>query len=140
MAPAECTEFLRHLHDNVMMPGDMLLVGVDMCQDVHKVMAAYTGASRGWRKYIANGLRNTGMILGGDASSLFGNPSKWEYVTRWDADGPKHMVCVRSGVLVIIWLADKDEIRDLRDATFNPKFRTRCFPVLTGQNPNSALL
>ena len=90
VAPRSAAEFLRQFVTNeILQAGDKLLIGIDRCQDVDKIKAAYCPGAGCWRAYVRNGVKTAGMILG--VSQLDGSPD-WEYVARWDVVERKHVV------------------------------------------------
>lgn len=103
LSPPDVAAFLRRFAiDDVLNPGDTLLIGLDRCRDVQKVKAAYSEQSESWKEFVRNGVRNAGLILGGDATSKLDGSSNWEYIGRWNAVDGKHMV--RPFVLSIAFL------------------------------------
>ncbi|EAW14925.1 L-histidine N(alpha)-methyltransferase [Aspergillus clavatus NRRL 1] len=92
MKPTEAARFLRQFTRNgVLQPGDLMLVGIDRCRQVDKVMAAYSVSSPSWQRYVQNGMRNAAEIL--QEESLVGD---WEYVARWDAAEGRHVRFAKS--------------------------------------------
>lgn len=92
--PADAVAHLQKFTGNdVLGPGDTILVGLDRCRDVSKVKSAYSESSQCWQAYMRNAVRSAGLILGGDAKSKLDESSSWEYVARWDSVNGKHMVC-----------------------------------------------
>jgi L-histidine Nalpha-methyltransferase / hercynylcysteine S-oxide synthase len=63
--------------------GDTLLIGVDHCADSARVERAYNDRKGITSRFILNGLKVTGRLLGDEA--LF-PPEKWEYVGRFNAE------------------------------------------------------
>jgi uncharacterized SAM-dependent methyltransferase len=94
VAPPSAAEFLRRFVTNdVLQAGDKLLIGIDRCQDVDKVKAAYWQGAECWKAYVRNGVKTAGMILGTDeAISQLDGSSDWEYVARWDEVENRHVV------------------------------------------------
>lgn len=91
--PTDAAEFLRQFtNEDILNPGDTIIVGLDRCRDVEKVKDAYREDSESWKAYIRNGVRNTGAILGNDAAMKLDGSGDWIYVARWDALEGKHMV------------------------------------------------
>ncbi|KAI1419212.1 histidine-specific methyltransferase [Xylaria sp. FL1777] len=95
MTPNEVVEFLRDLSQEHMRPQDSVLIGVDTCQILEKVGAAYSDTSSAWKEYIYNGLKSTGRVIG-DTKGVFTNSENWVYVARWDDRRKSHMRFVRS--------------------------------------------
>lgn len=93
MTPPECVQFLQHMRHEFIRPGDSLLIGVDICRDVEKISEAYGEGRESWQQYLFNGLKNAGRILGGHAAAVFGDGAIWEYVSKWDNQNGRHLVC-----------------------------------------------
>jgi len=96
--PPSAAKFLRRFVTNdILQVGDKFLIGIDRCQDVDRIKAAYWQGAECWRAYVRNGVKTAGMILGvDDAMSQLDGGSDWEYVARWDANEGKHVRFVRS--------------------------------------------
>jgi uncharacterized SAM-dependent methyltransferase len=75
-----------------MRPHDHILVGVDICQNVEKVMEAYGQELECWKGYILNGLSNAGRLLELDVGNVLATASHWEYVAKWDIQENRHVV------------------------------------------------
>ncbi|KAI6914358.1 hypothetical protein KC318_g653 [Hortaea werneckii] len=86
--PLQAARFLRDFVENgKLLPGDLLLVGIDRCRDVEKVTAAYSDSSQHWQRYVQNGLLNAAKSIG---EATLAND--WTYVARWDPLKGRHLV------------------------------------------------
>ncbi|KXT05707.1 hypothetical protein AC578_5596 [Pseudocercospora eumusae] len=90
--PGEAVALLRSFaHTAELRSRDCILIGIDCCQDPHRLSAAYGSQSAQWRKYAQNGIRNAANILGNEASIKMQSAGEWEYVARWDALRKRHV-------------------------------------------------
>jgi uncharacterized SAM-dependent methyltransferase len=78
----ESAQFLRSLPLRAGLR-DTLLLGLDHDNDPEKFEIAYNDPAGHTRRFIMNGLRNAGRILGDE--NLF-NEDKWEYVGRYNIE------------------------------------------------------
>ena len=83
----EATDFLRSLP---LRPGsgDTLLLGLDHDNDKEMIEKAYNDSQGYTAKFIFNGLRSAGRVLGNE--KMF-DEDKWEYVNRYNIVRP--MIC-----------------------------------------------
>jgi uncharacterized SAM-dependent methyltransferase len=96
LEPTKAADFLRdYVSNGMMVPGDCMIIGLDRCQDVSKVKLAYSEKSAEWQKYIRNAMSSAGRILGGDAAQAMAAEDQWDYVSRWDSQESRHMVCAK---------------------------------------------
>ena len=63
--------------------GDTLLLGLDHCNDAAKIETAYNDPKGYTRKFIMNGLKAAGGILGDE--NMF-NEDNWEYVGKYNEE------------------------------------------------------
>ncbi|KAB8266631.1 histidine-specific methyltransferase [Aspergillus minisclerotigenes] len=92
LKPVQAAKFLRQFtQEGVLQTGDFMLIGIDRCQEVEKVTAAYSDTSERWQQYIQNGLYTAAHTVG-DGSLA----EDWTYVARWDAEEGRHLRFVRS--------------------------------------------
>ncbi|KAF9262875.1 hypothetical protein L218DRAFT_928448 [Marasmius fiardii PR-910] len=85
-ARGEAAEFLRSLP---LRPGsgDTLLIGLDHDNDKELIEKAYNEDAGYTRKFIMNGLKAAGRVLGDE--NMF-EEDKWEYVNRYDEKQHRH--------------------------------------------------
>ncbi|ESK95188.1 duf323 domain-containing protein [Moniliophthora roreri MCA 2997] len=85
-------EFLRSLP---LRPGssDTLLIGLDHDNEKEIIEKAYNEEAGYTRKFIMNGLKAAGRVLGDE--NLFGE-DKWEYVNRYDESKHRHEAFYRA--------------------------------------------
>lgn len=75
----EAAKFLRDFAE-IMGPGDMMLVGLDACQDEAKVFHAYNDREGKTHEFIRNGLTSVNRIVGKQAF----NSANWEVVGKYN--------------------------------------------------------
>lgn len=93
LGPVEAAKFLgRYIADGLMTKSDVLVIGLDKCQDVEKVRLAYGDNGGIWQKYVSNAMASAGRILGGEAARLMSAEDQWDYVSRWSSRSSRHMV------------------------------------------------
>jgi len=73
--------------------GDTLLLGLDHTSDPTKVERAYNDRTGLSRRFILNGLKHAGRVMGDE--SLF-DSGKWAYVSRYNAQERKSFPCSRN--------------------------------------------
>jgi uncharacterized SAM-dependent methyltransferase len=67
-------------------PSDMMIIGLDACEDPVKVYNAYNDSAGITQKFYENGLVNANKILGDDAF----RSGEWEVVTEYDEESGCH--------------------------------------------------
>ncbi|KAL2817132.1 C-type lectin protein [Aspergillus granulosus] len=61
-------------------PSDMMIIGLDACEDSAKVYKAYNDSAGVTRKFYENGLANANQVLGGEVF----RSGEWEVLTEYD--------------------------------------------------------
>ena len=88
--------------------GDTLLIGLDQTMDAAKVQLAYNDPAGVSRRFVLNGLKAAGRVLGDE--SLFA-PEKWEYSSRVNVHERKRASGINFHQMA--------ECRDLNDPSFH---------------------
>lgn len=83
---AGASSFLKGFANALVPERDVLLVGLDACQDPSRVYKAYNDERGTTRRFILNGLAYANRILGED---IF-KPTEWEYVGEYDMLEKRH--------------------------------------------------
>ncbi|KAK7028145.1 hypothetical protein VNI00_014960 [Paramarasmius palmivorus] len=102
----EAAEFLRSLP---LRPGssDTLLIGLDHDNEKEMIEKAYNEEAGYTRKFIMNGLKAAGRVLGDE--NMF-NEDKWEYVNRYDESKRRHEAFYRSKTSQAIQLQSENPL------------------------------
>ncbi|KKK26388.1 hypothetical protein ARAM_006780 [Aspergillus rambellii] len=79
-SPSDAAEFLAR-YSRLLDPSDMMVVGLDACEDSVKVYNAYNDSEGITQKFYQNGLAHANTIFGYEAFK----PNEWEVVTKYDA-------------------------------------------------------
>ena len=85
----EAASFIQQF-GSILNPHDMLLIGVDACQDPKKVYPAYNDHDGVTHRFTLNGLQHANELL---AYTAF-RPEDWEAVGEYDQDGERHRAFV----------------------------------------------
>lgn len=75
----EAANFLLHV-TRVLKAQDSLIIGLDSCQDAHKVFRAYNDSKGVTEVFYRNGLRHANRLLGYEGFQQ----SQWEVICRYD--------------------------------------------------------
>ncbi|EXJ78765.1 hypothetical protein A1O1_09167 [Capronia coronata CBS 617.96] len=71
---------------NVLSPSDLILVGVDACQEPDRVFRAYNDRDHVTEKFYRNGLTHANVVLGYEAFKQ----DEWHIETKYDEKANKH--------------------------------------------------
>lgn len=82
----DAAQFLAKFQD-VLQPGDTLLVGIDSCKDPDRVYHAYNDSQGITHKFILNGLKHANQILGKGNSF---NIEDWQVIGEYDIQAGRH--------------------------------------------------
>lgn len=87
----EAAEFLRSFAE-VLQPSDLMIVGVDSCQNPDKVYHAYNDSKGVTHQFVLNGLTHANEVLGQEAF----NVEEWQVIGEYvyDVDGGRHQAFV----------------------------------------------
>ncbi|EMC91772.1 hypothetical protein BAUCODRAFT_116776 [Baudoinia panamericana UAMH 10762] len=85
----EAADFVRQI-TSALGPQDMLLIGVDACQDPQKVFHAYNDSEGVTHEFTANGLKHANRLLGYEAFKL----DDWEIIGEYDNSRGGHRAFV----------------------------------------------
>ncbi|CAL5873377.1 uncharacterized protein PFLUO_LOCUS7651 [Penicillium psychrofluorescens] len=79
-------------------PGDLMIIGLDACQDPDRVFKAYNDSEGVTHQFYENGLVHANRVLGFDAFKA----DEWEIVTAYDVPGGRHHAYYSPKVDVVI--------------------------------------
>ncbi|RDW74477.1 DUF323 domain protein [Aspergillus mulundensis] len=84
-SPPEAAAFLAGFA-KLMKPSDMMVIGLDACEDPQRVYKAYNDSAGITRKFYENGLVNANKTFGREVF----RPEEWEIVTEYDEVDGRH--------------------------------------------------
>ncbi|KAL4764730.1 DUF323 domain protein [Aspergillus foveolatus] len=84
-SPPDAAAFLAGFA-TLLKPSDMMVIGLDACEDPDRVYKAYNDSAGITRKFYENGLANANKTLGREVF----RPHEWEVVTEYDAVNGRH--------------------------------------------------
>lgn len=87
--PSEAVDFLAQFAAELR-PEDMMVIGLDGCQDPDKVYHAYNDRGDVTHNFTMNGLQHANRLLGHEAFDT----SNWEAIGEYDQEGSRHRAFV----------------------------------------------
>lgn len=81
----EASEFLRNF-TSILDQGDIMLIGIDSCQEPEKVYHAYNDVKGKTHEFVLNGLVHANRLLGKNAFNL----ADWKVIGEYDIDAGRH--------------------------------------------------
>ena len=82
---AEAVDFLK-TYSTVLRAKDTLIIGLDACQDPHKVFHAYNDRKGKTHEFILNGLEHANKLVG---KRVF-EPGDWRVIGQYDTEARRH--------------------------------------------------